>query len=58
VAITPRSGVDTDPDEPMELLGPVSWRVTIWIVGGFAIGAYLTHLIVVGALYAAERFLR
>jgi hypothetical protein len=51
------SDADSGPGEPGELPDPVSWKVTLWFLGSFVVGAYLIQLLVVGALYAAPRFL-
>jgi hypothetical protein len=47
----------SDPREPVEPPDPTGLKVTLWFLGSFVVGAYLTQLLVVGALYAAERFL-
>jgi hypothetical protein len=57
VDITSGREADTGPGEPAEPPDPVSWKVTLWFVSTFVIGAYLTQVLVVGALYVAERFL-
>jgi hypothetical protein len=51
------SQADAGPKEPADLPGPISWKATLWFLGTFVVGAYLTQLLVVGGLYAAERFL-
>ena len=53
----PGSEAGTDPREPAEPPDSADWKVTIWFLGAFVVGAYLTQLMVVGALYGAERFL-
>jgi len=58
VETTPGDEAGTDPGEHGQPGDPPGWKVTVWFLGTFVVGAYLTQLIVLGALYAAERFLR
>ena len=53
----PGSGGDNDRGAPAVVPDPIGFRTTLWFLGTFVIGAYLTPLLVVGALYAAEKFL-
>jgi hypothetical protein len=57
VDTTAASDAETGPEEPAKLPDPGGWTVTLWFLGSFVVGAYLTQLFVVGTLYAAQRFL-
>ena len=47
----------TDPADPGESTDPAGWRATLWFLGSFVVGAHVTQLLVMGALYAAKRLL-